>query len=112
MQRQRNNSMFYARTSTAFGALLAAAVIFSPNFAKSSDLLDGLNDPAPTQGVRVNWSGFYVGGAIGYGNANHDLTARRYNGDYCYDTHGPAVPVEEIDGFKASAPWIATEDWL
>jgi opacity protein-like surface antigen len=65
-------------------AIAASLVIFSPNFAQSSDLLDSLNDPAP-QGTAVNWSGFYLGGAIGYGNANHDLSVRDYFKDYCSD---------------------------
>jgi len=31
----------------------------------------------------VNWSGFYLGGAIGYGNANHELSVFDYWKDYC-----------------------------
>jgi outer membrane immunogenic protein len=61
-------------------AIAASLVIFSPNFAKSSDLLDGLNDPAP-QGTAVNWSGVYVGGRVGVGNANHDLTLEGHDGN-------------------------------
>lgn len=49
--------------------ILAASFFALAASANASDLLDGLNDPAPaeTQGVHVNWSGFYVGGYAGYG---------------------------------------------
>lgn len=84
-------------------AIATGMVIFSPNFAKSSDLLDGLNDPAPTQGVKVNWSGFYVGGAIGYGNANHDLTLHDYFKDFCYDDEVVELNPFEDENYKRPA---------
>lgn len=62
-------------------AALAVAMAFSAPVG-ATDLLDEKYDPAP-DGVSVNWSGVYVGGAIGYGNANHDLTAYDYFKDYC-----------------------------
>lgn len=37
---------------------------------------------APTT---VNWTGFYIGGSVGYGNANHNLTVQDYFKDYCGD---------------------------
>ena len=79
--------MFTVKSSTKIGALLAASVIFSPNFAKSSDLLDGLNDPAPTQGVRVNWDGFYVGAHGGWvhGGWEGELQYQGVNAGYSKD---------------------------
>lgn len=36
----------------------------------------------------VNWTGFYIGGSLGYGNANHKLSVQQYNGAYCFDQYG------------------------
>ncbi len=32
-------------------------------------------------GETVNWSGLYIGGSVGYGNANHNLTVQQYSND-------------------------------
>lgn len=63
-----------------------AALITSPALAADIDrsYKDVPADYAQSSGM-VNWSGFYIGGAIGYGNANHDLTVRDYFKDYCGD---------------------------
>jgi opacity protein-like surface antigen len=90
------------KTSKYAIAIMAGMVIFSAP-GHSTDLLDGLNDPAP-QGTAVNWSGFYLGGAVGYGNSNHDLAVNRYNGAYCYDTFGPFKPLSEFPDFVANDP--------
>lgn len=97
--------MTKAKISSSFGALLAAAVIFSPNFAKSSDLLDGLNDPAPTQGVTVNWSGFYVGvhGGWAYGDWSGTPTWDQGYGPYSYPNGDSLFPSQEIEGDN----WLA-----
>lgn len=65
-------------------AIAAGLAIFSPNFANASDLgIDGRADqyePAPA-GTSVNWTGVYVGGRVGVGNANHDLTLEGHDGN-------------------------------
>lgn len=54
----------------------------------------------------VRWSGFYIGGQIGYGNANHDLTLQRYNGAYCFDRGNDALlphdPIDPTDPFSGA----------
>jgi len=91
------------KLSTSMAALLAASVFAfsSPAFAAdlgypNSDQRADLYEPAPAQGVRVNWSGVYVGGAIGYGNANHDLTANEYFKDYCGTDYSVDHPFENF----------------
>lgn len=67
-------------------AIFAALAISD---AEAADLGGGLKDgpgydrSAPSEAV--NWSGIYIGGQVGYGNANHNLTLQRYNGAYCWD---------------------------
>jgi opacity protein-like surface antigen len=46
--------------------LAASFFALAASSANASDLLDGLNEPAP-QGTAVNWTGFYIGGYGGYG---------------------------------------------
>lgn len=55
--------------------------------ANAADIYGGLKDgPAGVEQVPAyNWTGLYIGGSVGYGNANHDLTVERFNGAYCYD---------------------------
>jgi len=71
-------------TLSLVAAGFLASTALSP--AQASDIL---TDPstAYVQGnaapARANFSGFYIGGAIGYGNANHDLSVRDYFKDYC-----------------------------
>jgi len=73
-------------TGVAVSALLAGAAM-SPAVAADVYSQDSLKDsPSFAQPVRtVNWSGFYIGGEVGYGNANHDLSIQRYNNAYCFD---------------------------
>jgi len=70
-------------TSKYAMAIMAGLVIFSPNFANASDLLDGLNDPAP-QGTAVNWSGVYLGvhGGWAHGGWEGDLQYQGLNAGY------------------------------
>lgn len=74
---------FYAGAFIA--ALLGAMAAFSlPAHAADINGRQTYDTPsyvAPT----LSWTGFYIGGSIGYGNANHDLTVQRYNGAYCFD---------------------------
>jgi outer membrane immunogenic protein len=72
-------------------AISILAVLAGISSARAADPFDrgGLKDTPATAGERaVSWSGFYIGGQIGYGNANHDLTVQRYNGAYCWDQFG------------------------
>jgi outer membrane immunogenic protein len=49
----------------------------------------------------VNWSGFYVGGRIGVGNANHDMDLDVY--DLSPAAGQPSsVPISGIDGWNSS----------
>ncbi len=64
---------------------LGAALVASP--AMASDIFgNGSTKDAPA-GVStsspVTWTGLYIGGGIGYGNANHNLTVQDYFKDYC-----------------------------
>jgi len=89
--------MTKAKISTSFGALLAASVIFSPNFANATDLLDGLNDPAP-QGTAVNWSGVYVGGRLGYGITTGDVDIQKG-----LPPSGPYTTVQSFNGLSGDS---------
>jgi opacity protein-like surface antigen len=69
-------------------ALLGVSLmIASP--AMASDLLgrgaSTKDAPADASSPVVNWTGFYIGGSLGYGNANHDLNVKDYFRDYCED---------------------------
>lgn len=57
---------------------------------------DGPSNYAP-ESRGINFSGFYIGGAIGYGNANHDLSVRDYFKDYCADVGEEFDPFENSD---------------
>ena len=84
-------------------AISAAAVfaVFSAQYAYATDLNNpgGYANPYDAP-MKVNWSGFYVGGAIGYGNANHDLSVRDYFKDFCVEKgNEPEDPFEDgIEG--------------
>lgn len=71
---------------TSLSASLLA--LFVASTASAADLGRNTSDPTSAEYVapdKVSFTGFYVGGRIGYGNANHDLTVERYNGAYCWD---------------------------
>lgn len=105
--------MFYARTSTAFGALLAAAVIFSPNFASATDLgLDKRTDlfePAPA-GVSFDWSGLYVGvhGGWAQGDWSGTPTWDQGSGPYSYPNNHAMFPGQSL--FPSES--IEGDNWL
>jgi hypothetical protein len=62
------------KNSSSFGALLAASVIFSPNFANASDIFDGrLNQDSDQPVVSNPFAGFYVGAQVGGEFANLDI---------------------------------------
>jgi outer membrane immunogenic protein len=52
--------------------IAAIATLFSVSAASASDLLDGLNEPAPEQ-AQVNWTGLWVGAVGGYNFFNSEL---------------------------------------
>jgi opacity protein-like surface antigen len=54
--------------------LAASFFALAASSANATDLLDGLNDPAP-QGTAVNWTGLSIGAHGGYSNSNHKLEA-------------------------------------
>lgn len=64
-------------------SLAVVSAIFSVP-ANAADILDSKYDPAPV-GIAVNWTGVYIGGQLGYGNANHNLKENQYFKDYCGD---------------------------
>jgi opacity protein-like surface antigen len=65
------------RTAILSTSAIALATIFSPAYA--ADLGKTAGDPtASNYEAPVSFTGFYVGGRIGYGNANHDLTVEAY----------------------------------
>ena len=74
-------------------ALAVASAVVLTAGANATDL-----GPAPTQDSlyddvpeSIRWTGPYVGGRIGYGHANHDLTINEYFRDYCEGIQdGPA----------------------
>lgn len=93
--------------TTTKTSLLALTAVFLAHSApvQASDIL---TDPssAYVQGnaapVRINWTGLYVGGAIGYGNANHDLSVRDYFKDFCYD--GDPLTLEPFEDPNHGVP--------
>lgn len=68
-------------------AAIAAVAAFTP--ANAADIGSTKDVPAiyPVN-TSVNWSGFYIGGQIGYGNANHNLTVVERHDAYCFDQFG------------------------
>lgn len=65
-------------------AALAAALMSSGAYAADAFDKGSTKDAGIFSAPAVvNWSGIYIGGAVGYGNANHDLSLRDYWKDYC-----------------------------
>jgi opacity protein-like surface antigen len=84
-----------AKLSTSAFAL---ATIFFLSPALGADLK---GDPTSADYVAerpFSWTGFYIGGRLGYGNANHELSTEKYFKDYCEDD-GDAL-VAGFDPFK------------
>lgn len=70
--------------TASVAALLAANPAFAGDIYSKGSTKDGeMQIFQPTEGV-VNFSGFYIGGALGYGNSNHNLSVRDFFKDYCY----------------------------
>jgi hypothetical protein len=70
-------------TSTSFAAIAAGFLAFSAPAARSSDLLDGLNEPAPAQ-TQVNHTGIWAAALGGMSFFNTEM-------DWNFDG-GPFVP--------------------
>lgn len=66
-------------------ASIAIMATFLATGAQASDLFGGSAKDAPGEVVSykapTNWTGFYIGGRAGYGNANHDLTLEGFDGN-------------------------------
>jgi opacity protein-like surface antigen len=74
--------------------LLSSSAFAADVFSGDKSLKDDKNYAS---GETVNWTGFYIGGAVGYGNANHDLTVHEYFEDYC------AASTDTTTGFGGTA---------
>ena len=88
-----------------FSLITAAALVALAGPAAAADLGGSYKD-APTytpDAPQVSWTGFYIGGQFGYGNANHNLTLQEYHGAYCWDQNG--------DGENAIAPEDPYDPW-
>lgn len=87
-------------------AALAAALI-SSGAAHGADINGSLKDSGDVFSApkEVNWTGFYVGGSLGYGNANHNLSVQQYNGAYCWDQFGDQLTYgADPDGIGPQLP--------
>lgn len=65
---------------------LAVLSLFAVSGANAADIFGGGSKDGPGGGdgpALVNWSGLYIGGAVGFGNANHDLSVNDFYKDFC-----------------------------
>jgi opacity protein-like surface antigen len=92
--------------STVSLAILSIFAVSSANAADvfgSGSTKDG-PDAFSTSPRVINWSGVYVGGAIGYGHANHELSLQEYFKDFCaYDEQAANPEFNPFDD-KVEAP--------
>lgn len=85
-------------------ALLGATLLSAT--ANASDLFGGSTKDGPAttgpsaSGGVVNFTGFYIGGQFGYGNANHNLSVRDYFKDYCASNGDDSVGFDDYDKWK------------
>lgn len=77
-----------------------AADVYNPGSAK-----DGAGFSGP---VAVNWTGLYIGGSVGYGNANHELSLHDYFKDFCALRAQAEDP--EFNAFEDNIDLDAAED--
>lgn len=83
-------------------AALTAVALFAAAPASATDLGGSKDSYAYTPATdKISWTGLYLGGRIGYGNANHDLSLQEYFKSYC----GDANETDEF-GFEDGAPDI------
>jgi opacity protein-like surface antigen len=71
--------------------LLASSSAFASDLNGKGSTKDAGIFAAPTT---VNWTGLYIGGSVGYGNANHNLSLHDFWKDYCTDNAGDEGFVE------------------
>jgi outer membrane immunogenic protein len=91
-------------------AALAAALI-SSGAAHGADINGSLKDSGDVFSApkEVNWTGFYIQGHGGYGNANHNLSVQDYFKDYCADKGDTSVGFDE-DGDLDGSAWKTVEN--
>lgn len=71
-------------TATSIAALASIFIVSGP--AQAADIYTKPSEAYAGAGpVKMNWSGVYISGSIGYGNANHDLSVRDYFKEFCSD---------------------------
>lgn len=61
-------------------ALLSSGAAYGADVYNPGSTKDGGGFSGP---VAVNWTGLYIGGSVGYGNANHELSLHDVWKDYC-----------------------------
>lgn len=79
----------------ASGAAIGALMVGQAGAADvyKGGLKDGDVGPMEfAEGGIVNWSGFYIGGAVGYGKAQHDVEVRQYGGGRAEIPGTPEIP--------------------
>lgn len=87
-------------------AALAAALMSSGAYAADAFDKGSTKDAGIFSAPAVvNWGGIYIGGAVGYGNANHELSLRDYYKDFCLN--GRAAEDPEFNRFEDGSygPW-------
>lgn len=96
--------------STKILSLAALSAVLLSTSAHAADVFgrestkDSPAQYAPDSGGMVNWSGFYIGGRAGYGNANHDLTVQQYGNEIshiCGEEESGCEPGEKVVDFAA-----------
>ncbi len=67
------------------GLAAGLAALLSSGAAMGADINGSLKDGADVFSApkEVNWTGFYIQGHGGYGNANHNLSVQDYYKDFC-----------------------------
>jgi outer membrane immunogenic protein len=97
--------MSYALKSSLAVSILA---LLSTGAANATDLPGSTKDSpsyyAPESGSAISWTGFYIGGRAGYGNANHDLTVQGYGNEIshiCGQEEAGCEPGDKVVDFAA-----------
>jgi outer membrane immunogenic protein len=86
---------------TKIGLAALAVALLSSGAAYGADVFgrgESLKDGNVFTPKAVNWTGFYIGGSLGYGNANHNLSVHDYFKDFCQDATVAANP--DYDPFE------------
>ena len=76
-------------------ALMSSGAIAADAYDKGSTKDSGIFSAPKT----VNFTGFYIGGSLGYGNANHELSIHDYFKDFCaYDAQAADPNFNPFEG--------------